>query len=193
MNDGLADPHAVGLDWRVIEIEKLKVRISELEKALRENDLQSNVATFKRAVGHPMRETPGVPAEERVRFCLSLIMEEFSELLVSCLAEDSDEWCECAISVRLSLAWESIEAAINKLDIDVNLTEFADACADLDYVVESARLEFGIDGHPIARAVHAANMLKLEGPVREDGKRLKPEGWQAPDIESELRKQGWTP
>jgi predicted HAD superfamily Cof-like phosphohydrolase len=62
--------------------------------------------------------------------------------------------------------------------------------ADLDYVVEGTRLEFGIDGEPIAAEVHRANMAKTEGPVAPDGKRLKPPGWTPPDIAGVLRKQG---
>ena len=62
---------------------------------------------------------------------------------------------------------------------------------DLDYVVEGTRLEFEIDGGPIAVEVHRSNMAKVGGPVREDGKRLKPPGWTPPDIAGELRKQGW--
>jgi predicted HAD superfamily Cof-like phosphohydrolase len=52
-------------------------------------------------------------------------------------------------------------------------------------VVEGARLELGIDGAPIA-AVHEANMKKVSGEVRADGKRLKPPGWKPPDINLEL-------
>ena len=72
-----------------------------------------------------------------------------------------------------------------------NLVELVDALADLDYVVEGTRIEFGINGKPIADAVHAANMAKVGGGIRGDGKINKPEGWQPPDIAGELRKQGW--
>ena len=42
--------------------------------------------------------------------------------------------------------------------------------------------------------VHRANMAKAGGPRRhEDGKLLKPVGWSPPDIEGELKKQGWSP
>jgi hypothetical protein len=40
----------------------------------------------------------------------------------------------------------------------------------------------GLDLRPFFTMVHHANMLKTTGPIREDGKRLKPEGWMAPDI-----------
>jgi predicted HAD superfamily Cof-like phosphohydrolase len=41
-------------------------------------------------------------------------------------------------------------------------------------------------------AVLDANDAKLEGEIREDGKRLKPEGWQPPKIGEELLLQGWS-
>jgi predicted HAD superfamily Cof-like phosphohydrolase len=72
-----------------------------------------------------------------------------------------------------------------------DLPAFADALADIDYVVEGARLEFGINGSPIADEVHRANMAKLGGPKRADGKHMKPEGWTPPDVAGELVKQGW--
>lgn len=80
--------------------------------------------------------------------------------------------------------------------MNVDLVEFADALADLDYVIEGTRLEFGINGAPIAAEVHRSNLSKLgpNGPMlREDGKILKPPGWTPPDIAGELRKQGWQP
>ncbi len=40
----------------------------------------------------------------------------------------------------------------------------------------------GLDLRPFFKIVHQANMFKTTGPVREDGKRLKPEGWVPPDI-----------
>jgi len=40
--------------------------------------------------------------------------------------------------------------------------------------------------------VQAANCAKVGGATREDGKILKPKNWVAPDIEGELRKQGWS-
>ena len=46
---------------------------------------------------------------------------------------------------------------------------------------------------PVADEIQRTNMAKVGGPVREDGKRLKPPGWQPPDIEGELKKQGWQP
>lgn len=57
-----------------------------------------------------------------------------------------------------------------------------DGLCDLLCVVYGAAVEWGIDLQPFWDEVHRTNMLKVGGPVREDGKRLKPDGWQPPDI-----------
>lgn len=46
----------------------------------------------------------------------------------------------------------------------------------------------GIDLRPFFREVHRTNMLKLSGPVREDGKKLKPPDWKPPRIEAMLNR-----
>lgn len=64
--------------------------------------------------------------------------------------------------------------------------DVADALADLIYVAIGAAITFGIDLRPVWQAVQATNMAKEGGGVREDGKILKPEGWQPPDIDLAL-------
>lgn len=71
-----------------------------------------------------------------------------------------------------------------------NVPEMIDGFVDLLYVTYGAIITLGIDIDPFFNAVHASNMAKL-GPdgkpiVREDGKIMKPEGWQPPDIKAVL-------
>lgn len=68
-----------------------------------------------------------------------------------------------------------------------DLVEAVDGFCDLLCVVYGAAVEFGIDLAPFWREVHKTNMAKVGGPVREDGKRLKPEGWKPPQIADLLR------
>ena len=65
----------------------------------------------------------------------------------------------------------------------------ADGLADLIVVTIRASLIWGIDLRPVWDEVHRANMAKVGGPVREDGKRLKPPGWTPPNIAEVLAKQ----
>lgn len=46
----------------------------------------------------------------------------------------------------------------------------------------------GIDLEPFFDEVQRTNMAKADGPIREDGKRLKPPGWTPPDIKGILER-----
>lgn len=147
--------------------------------------LQEQVAEFHRTFDHPIASSPTIPADERVRLRMRIITEEFFEMMEAVYGRIDKPY------------WESLVAEVDDLidqsTPDVDLSKLADALGDIDYVVEGCRLEFGIDGKPIADAIHAANMAKVGGGKRADGKHQKPEGWQPPDIEGELIKQGWRP
>jgi len=67
--------------------------------------------------------------------------------------------------------------------IDVNNYDYiAKESADLIYVILGTMVSYGIDINPVWDAVQASNMAKVGGATRSDGKVLKPEGWQPPDI-----------
>jgi predicted HAD superfamily Cof-like phosphohydrolase len=152
--------------------------------------LREQVTKFHRAFGHPVREVPGLIPDERVRLRARLIAEEFFEVLEACFTGEHKDTIGRALNFD---ARSDVLSFIDKSAVRVDLPELADGLADLDYVVEGTRLEFGINGAPIAAEVHRANITKRGGGKREDGKVLKPEGWCPPDIDGELRKQGWTP
>lgn len=63
-----------------------------------------------------------------------------------------------------------------------DIVEVADALTDLLYVIYGFGLSCGIDLDKCFAEVHRTNMAKL-GP---DGKILKPEGWQKPDLSAVL-------
>lgn len=63
-----------------------------------------------------------------------------------------------------------------------DLVEIADGIADLIYVLLGTALSYGIPIGDVFNEVHRTNMLKVKGSVRDDGKILKPEGWQPPNI-----------
>lgn len=69
-----------------------------------------------------------------------------------------------------------------------DLVESIDGLCDLLCVVYGTALEFGVDLGPFWDEVHRTNMAKADGPVREDGKRLKPPGWTPPDIQGVLNR-----
>lgn len=71
-------------------------------------------------------------------------------------------------------AAEAIEAG--------DLVKAVDGLIDTIYVCLGALVAFGVDGDPIFDEVHRTNMAKVGGTRREDGKWLKPPGWQPPRI-----------
>lgn len=68
-----------------------------------------------------------------------------------------------------------------------DLVEAIDGLCDTIVVCYGAAIEWGIDLEPFWNEVHRTNMAKQGGPVREDGKRLKPSGWSPPDIAGILK------
>lgn len=65
----------------------------------------------------------------------------------------------------------------------------ADAICDLIYVLIGTAISMGIDIRPMWDEVHRSNMAKEGGAIREDGKILKPEGWEPPDLMGEFKRQ----
>jgi len=81
--------------------------------------------------------------------------------------------------------FNELSEAVNKKDI----IETADACADLIWVVEGLMYSLGIDPQTVWDEVAKSNHSKtVEGKLikREDGKVLKPETFQPPNIQKAL-------
>lgn len=134
------------------------------------------VREFHVLMGQPIGERPAF--NERVRLRLDLIAEEFKELCEACGYE-----CEVFISAPLV---ERKHEGGGRYYIGehgpTDIVEAADALADLRYVTEGAALEWGIPLDAVTDEVHRSNMAKTGGPVRGDGKILKPPGWTPPDV-----------
>lgn len=171
---------------------ELSSHTSLCAEVVRRGRLRSQVMEFHRVFGQAIGSKPEVPSAAVCVLRARLVAEEFCEWLESMYGANM------VYEVRRAL-----RRLVDEQDYDahlrtrVDMPQFVDALADMDYVIEGTRLAFGVDGGPIAAAVHAANMAKL-GPdgkpiVRKDGKLLKPPGWSPPDIEGELRRQGWKP
>lgn len=129
--------------------------------------LRQQVAEFHLVINQPIRLDPVIPSDAEVRLRARLIAEEFFETMLAMFPLEA-----CLVDAQ-----EVVMECINGVP-SVNLPELADALGDLDYVVEGTRLVFGIDGEPIAAAIHKANLAKRGGPVDAHGKQRKPEGWK---------------
>ena len=91
-------------------------------------------------------------------------------------------------TLRIMLMREELEETINAMNCD-DLVEVADGLADLCYVAIGTAVSYGIPLDKVFEEVHRSNMAKAPGGVvkyREDGKILKPDGWQPPNIKAIL-------
>ena len=83
--------------------------------------------------------------------------------------------------LRAELIREEANEAIEAIEAG-HLVEALDGLVDTIVVCLGTAVEMGLDLDPFWQEVHASNMAKVGGPTREDGKKLKPEGWVPPDI-----------
>lgn len=117
--------------------------------------MQDQVKAFMHAMEQEVPLGPKVPSLKVQKLRVELINEEVNEL---------------------------IKAIGNTPDNELGtLIHIADALADILYVVHGCAVAYGLDMTPIFNTVHACNMHKTTGPVREDGKKLKPPGWIGPE------------
>lgn len=70
-----------------------------------------------------------------------------------------------------------------------DLVALADGMADVIVTVLGTSIEYGIDLRPVMDEVNRSNLAKSGGPKREDGKVLKPDGWEPPDVAGCIERQ----
>ncbi|MDL2342904.1 hypothetical protein QOL99_01945 [Deinococcus sp. MIMF12] len=128
------------------------------------------VTQLHRAFGFTVPEQPTVPRPDLLKLRRTFVREETAEL----------EAEFTALLTRLQ-GGEAVPAG--------DLTPLAHELADLLYVTYGAFTVLGIDADAVFAEVHRANMAKLGGPRREDGKLLKPEGWQPADVRGVIEGQ----
>jgi len=87
------------------------------------------------------------------------------------------------------LGWKLVVEEFKELCDATNIEEYADAIGDLIWVLCGDAARKGIPLDRVWAEIRRANFDKLGGPVREDGKILKPEGWRPPDITSALKEE----
>jgi predicted HAD superfamily Cof-like phosphohydrolase len=91
------------------------------------------------------------------------------------------------------------EEAAEVVEVSVTgpLDRLAHELADVVYVAYGTALVHGIDLDAVIAEIHRSNMTKLgpDGQVarRADGKVLKGDHYEAPDVSAVLRRQGWAP
>lgn len=122
-----------------------------------------SVSDFHRWFGLPHRSLPGLEG----------VPSTLLELRVALLQEEVEEFADAAE--------------------ERDLVGMADALADVVYVAYGAAVTLGVDLDDVLAEVHRSNLTKLgdDGrPVlREDGKALKPPGYEAPRVAAVIAAQ----
>ena len=159
--------HARGADTPLVEADGVGEREGDDPEAL--------VRRFHRLYGLPVRtDGPGLERES-LHMRMSLIAEEFAELVGAVYGK--------AARGEIEAAWGRAAAAD---DGERDTVAAADALADLVYVVYGMALETGIDLAAVLAEVQRSNMSKLGAdgrPVyRGDGKVLKGPDYFPPDV-----------
>lgn len=122
-------------------------------------DMFNSVKDFHVAFGQLVGENPEFPDKETRDLRKKLLTEEFKEYIIG---EDNND-----------------------------LENVAKELADIIYIVCGTAVSYGIPLDKVFAEVHRSNMDKLvDGKViyRDDGKVLKPDGWQPPNIKQFIEK-----
>ena len=119
------------------------------------NPIVKALLEFNDAFEIPKLESPGLSSKEMI------------ELRIKLLREEVEEYAEAALSG--------------------DLVEVLDALADIGYILAGTIVNHGMQNiyDDAFDEVHSSNMAKLvDGKVlrRDDGKVMKPEGWQPPQL-----------
>lgn len=114
-------------------------------------------------------------------------------------------------SLTAEEAAEQVVALIGAQEAGVMFAEMVELCrkkrggapGELDEIIDGAGdgvvinlgtcSSAGVYFLPVFDLIMNANMAKVGGERRLDGKFLKPPGWKAPDVRGELIRQGWKP
>lgn len=149
-----------------------------------QTEQQRRVEAFMRAAGQVVRLHPHQPTREERVLRAKLIMEEALE---TCDALGVDVRM---LHDRMLVYGDAIEFVGTD---EFDMAEAVDGCCDVMVVTLGTLSCLGVGDVHVMNQVLDANDRKMTGPIRDDGKRLKPEGWQPPNIEGELIAQGWEP
>ena len=143
-------------------------------------DLHSDLMEFHKQFKLAIGTTPTLVNYDLALLRANLLLEEFSETWTALGWTMLCPHC----GRRNEYPLKEFSAADGK-----GLDTIADGCIDLMYVTVGLLISYGIDFRPLWKEVHRANMAKVGGDKRHDGKQLKPKGWTPPDIVGLLDKQ----
>ena len=132
--------------------------------------LTASVRRFMEAGGQEVSDHPAIPSQETAELRHNLLAEEYGEYI--------------AADNNFELARVTGEPVT-----DHHFINLADALADMVYVIVGTAISYGINLDASLEEVCRSNDTKfVDGQLirREDGKILKPEGYEPPDLAAVL-------
>jgi predicted HAD superfamily Cof-like phosphohydrolase len=142
---------------------------------------------FHEAIGVPVATSPAPLTDDRLRLRLRLIAEEVAELVAEMAGLGPvgtgilKERLTGIFQVQVALGTSYCR------DQPDYFERLAKELCDVHVVVSGTAVEYGIPEDLVYEEVHRSNMAKAGGPVREDGKVLKPDGWTPPNVAAALQ------
>lgn len=149
---------------------------------------QKKVLEFTSASAN-CEKSPTPLNRDEVEFLAGMVLSEVAEFLQTVIPTNDDvlatmhKLCDKDLSPHPGIPETPTRLIANQ----------ADAMVDWMYYTYNASAKKGIDLDEIFKVVHDANMAKRhpdgEFKRRDDGKIIKPDGWQEPDINAEIERQ----
>lgn len=146
------------------------------------------VKAFMRKADQDVPDTPCIPDEKTRLLRAKLIFEEAMETIE-------------ALGVQIRAKGDPTpiqKVAVIESSGEPNLVEIVDGCCDVIVVTTGTLLACGVKDEAVQRLIDESNLKKFgpggykAGPEHpQPGRWVKPPDWKAPDIEGELRRQGW--
>lgn len=134
---------------------------------------QQSVLEFMRALDLPL------PHDGRPNPAVDKFTEKDFKRLRSLVEEEAIEFNGAMWELQIALQ-------SGNLSLLHCWAEVIDAMCDLIVVIHNTSNAMNLDLEPYFEEVMRTNMMKGDGPVREDGKRLKPLNWEPPRIKEML-------
>lgn len=134
---------------------------------------------------------PIAMSKEEVMWLVRMVMSEMDELVATVTTDDK----ECTEFMQEAL--DTIDKCHHyeyKNEIEL-IGAQADAMVDAWYYMLNIGAKHGMNLSKLFGVIHEANMNKRDPTTKQfirresDGKVIKPEGWQPPNIEGEIEKQ----
>jgi predicted HAD superfamily Cof-like phosphohydrolase len=148
-----------------------------------------HVREFTCGAGQPTPDKPVLMSKDEVCFLGKMVLDEVMELFatVYCPA-DAKEKLRGFIDASKDIAQLPAD------DETALIAEQGDALVDVYYYMLNAASKKGVNLSALFHIVHGANMAKRDPATgqflkREDGKIIKPAGWQPPDVKAEIMRQ----